>query len=252
MPKFFRNIRIKSIELSKVKNYLLYAVGEIILVAIGILLALQVSNWNEERNNDVKRKKYYDALVKDLRADTQDINFLVNYWQTQLDSLTQLKKELATEYNLDTLLVKLAAGQIIVRPITEFTNTTYNTLVVSGDMRLIDDSVQQKLKQLIVTESKFIPVMNNIGQAAANEDIKAREYFMEVPGIYFTSFINNRLALQYLYNSESKTQALRHLNQALSGYLVAFQSSIHFSTLILEEQRKLIFQINELKLRQYK
>jgi hypothetical protein len=69
VPKFFRNFRIKSIGLVKVKNYLLYAVGEIILVAIGILLALQVSNLNEQRNNEELRQSYYKNLLYDLTRD---------------------------------------------------------------------------------------------------------------------------------------------------------------------------------------
>src|SRR6056297_3259375 len=49
MLKFFRTIRKKLIEEDNVRKYLLYAVGEILLVVIGILIALQVNNWNEER-----------------------------------------------------------------------------------------------------------------------------------------------------------------------------------------------------------
>ena len=47
MLKFFRKIRQKLISEGNLKRYLIYAVGEILLVMIGILLALQVNNWNE-------------------------------------------------------------------------------------------------------------------------------------------------------------------------------------------------------------
>ncbi len=49
MLKFFRKIRKKLIEQENVRKYLLYAVGEILLVVIGILIALQVNNWNNDR-----------------------------------------------------------------------------------------------------------------------------------------------------------------------------------------------------------
>ncbi|MFH4967884.1 DUF6090 family protein [Gaetbulibacter sp. M240] len=49
MLKFFRNIRKRLLSESKFRNYFLYAIGEIILVVIGILIALQINNWNEAR-----------------------------------------------------------------------------------------------------------------------------------------------------------------------------------------------------------
>jgi len=50
MIKFFRNIRKKILEQGKTTNYLKYAFGEIVLVVIGILIALQINNWNETKN----------------------------------------------------------------------------------------------------------------------------------------------------------------------------------------------------------
>ena len=51
MLKFFRRVRLKLIDEGNQKRYLVYAIGEILLVMIGILLALQVNNWNEGRKN---------------------------------------------------------------------------------------------------------------------------------------------------------------------------------------------------------
>ena len=47
MIKFFRTIRKNLISEGKTVNYLKYAIGEIVLVIIGILIALQINNWNE-------------------------------------------------------------------------------------------------------------------------------------------------------------------------------------------------------------
>jgi|TARA_R110002020_G_scaffold396281_1_gene606303 sensor domain CHASE-containing protein len=52
MIKFFRKIRQRMLSESKFSRYLLYAIGEIILVVIGILIALQINTWNEERKLD--------------------------------------------------------------------------------------------------------------------------------------------------------------------------------------------------------
>jgi hypothetical protein len=52
MLRFFRNIRQKLIEQENVRKYMWYALGEILLVMIGILLALQINNWNEQRKQE--------------------------------------------------------------------------------------------------------------------------------------------------------------------------------------------------------
>lgn len=49
MIKFFHTFRKKLIEQNNVRKYLLYAIGEIMLLVIGILIALQVNNWNQNR-----------------------------------------------------------------------------------------------------------------------------------------------------------------------------------------------------------
>ena len=65
MLTFLRRIRRSLLSDNKFSKYLLYAIGEILLVVIGILLALQVNNWNEERKN----KKIEKEILKDLRVE---------------------------------------------------------------------------------------------------------------------------------------------------------------------------------------
>ena len=70
MIKFFRNIRQKLLTENKISKYLLYAIGEIVLVVIGILIALSINNWNEERKNNLIEKKLILNIIKDLRLDS--------------------------------------------------------------------------------------------------------------------------------------------------------------------------------------
>jgi hypothetical protein len=66
MLKFFRTIRKKLIEQDNVRKYLIYAIGEILLVVIGILIALQINNWNQERNLQKEERHYLAALRTDF------------------------------------------------------------------------------------------------------------------------------------------------------------------------------------------
>jgi len=67
MIKFFRNIRKTMIKENKVSKYLLYAIGEIVLVVIGILIALQINNNNEEKQRVKKEYEIMTNLAEDFK-----------------------------------------------------------------------------------------------------------------------------------------------------------------------------------------
>lgn len=74
MIRFFRNIRFKLATENKVANYLRYAIGEILLVVIGILIALQVNNWNEQRKDRIQEKKFLVRLEAEINTDIGNIS----------------------------------------------------------------------------------------------------------------------------------------------------------------------------------
>ncbi|MGX1927929.1 DUF6090 family protein [Flagellimonas sp. 2504JD4-2] len=69
MIKFFRKIRQKLLIENRFSKYLVYAIGEIILVVIGILIALQINNWNEERKAYTLGNEYLSGIKNDLKKD---------------------------------------------------------------------------------------------------------------------------------------------------------------------------------------
>ncbi|MEJ2163255.1 MAG: DUF6090 family protein, partial [Robiginitalea sp.] len=77
MIRFFRQIRQRLLIDNKFSKYLLYAVGEILLVVIGILIALQVGSWNEDRKTKISADAYRSKLINDLVTDTLNINQLI-------------------------------------------------------------------------------------------------------------------------------------------------------------------------------
>ena len=71
MLSFFRKIRQKLLSQNRVTRYLVYALGEIILVVIGILIALQVNNWNEERKTKAAEQKILKALLEEFESNSK-------------------------------------------------------------------------------------------------------------------------------------------------------------------------------------
>jgi len=89
MIKFFRTIRQKLISEGKTVNYLKYAIGEIVLVIIGILIALQINNANELRKTEKKIVAILKEVQNDLVLDIQKSDELIAYY-TKKDSIIRL------------------------------------------------------------------------------------------------------------------------------------------------------------------
>ena len=93
MIKFFRTIRQKLImenlsaeQAGKTGKYLKYAFGEIMLVVIGILIALQINNWNEERKTDKVEIKMLQELLSTLESDMVFQNNQIDWFKSQISS----------------------------------------------------------------------------------------------------------------------------------------------------------------------
>ena len=73
MIKFFRKIRYDLMEKNKTGKYLKYAIGEIVLVVIGILIALQINNWNEQRKERIQEKIFLKRFEVELNSNLENI-----------------------------------------------------------------------------------------------------------------------------------------------------------------------------------
>ncbi len=81
MIKFFRKIRQNLLIENKTGKYFKYAIGEIILVVIGILIALQINNWNENRKAEKIELTYLIRLKNDLEKDTLYLENKIQYFK---------------------------------------------------------------------------------------------------------------------------------------------------------------------------
>lgn len=92
MIKVFRNIRRRLLNENRFTRYLLYALGEIILVVIGILLALQINNWNEGRKELKAEREFLSGIKTDLKQDRDFIFHVIDINQDKLKIYAKLKE----------------------------------------------------------------------------------------------------------------------------------------------------------------
>jgi len=97
MIKLFRNIRARLLAENKIGRYLIYALGEIILIIFGILIALQINNWNEKRKEAILEKQILREIKDNLELDT-------NYFAARINRQTEIA------HKINRLIHHLEAG----------------------------------------------------------------------------------------------------------------------------------------------
>ncbi|MFP4845283.1 hypothetical protein [Winogradskyella sp. PE311] len=98
MIKFFRKIRYNLMSENKTGKYFKYALGEILLVVIGIMIALQANNWNEKRKTNNTIETLIDKIEDDVIADVEHVNNEIAFYEErELMMQRILKKEVTKD-----------------------------------------------------------------------------------------------------------------------------------------------------------
>ncbi|UCH14909.1 MAG: hypothetical protein JSV22_02825, partial [Bacteroidales bacterium] len=135
--KLFRKIKQAQLNNGNLKRYLFYAVGEILLIMIGVLLAFQVSNWNVKRNNKKAEILYYQNIKRQLNEDIGIISRNVEYNNRYLDQFEFAAKII--EANDRSKMDSLAEISLNLIRYSDFhrASNIYETIVNSGQIKLL-------------------------------------------------------------------------------------------------------------------
>ena len=138
-------------EQNKTGKYFKYAIGEIILVVIGILIALSINNWNEKRKNNNTAKYLVSSLQEDLENDIEELKANV----LDAKNIVMASKTLQL-YSLDSIKYSKDIQQYISKVASsvsfDLNNITYNEMINSGTIDLLN----REIRKAITTHYWFI------------------------------------------------------------------------------------------------
>ena len=142
MLKFLRTIRKKLIEEDNVRKYLLYAIGEILLVVIGILIALQINNWNEDQQAKNRMLTNIFSIQEDIRLESQLIGNVIQSLGSQVESAGNIVPIMESPYGAvqDSLKFILDFNRLADTPIISRRSNTWDFLNASGEISEFPDS----------------------------------------------------------------------------------------------------------------
>ena len=156
MLHFFRRIRRGLLSDNRFRKYLIYAIGEIFLVMIGILLALQVNNWNEQRKAKHQEIKLLKQLNSDLERNLEEIKFLIggehtNYTNYGLTLRSEAKDSIlhyledADKYKEE---LKLYLHMLSLKGIFNLANTAYKSIESGGLDIMSNDKLRAHITEM--------------------------------------------------------------------------------------------------------
>ncbi|SHH34847.1 DUF6090 family protein [Winogradskyella jejuensis] len=163
MIKFFRKIRQKLLSENKFSKYLIYAIGEIVLVVIGILIALQINNWNENRKNENQGIIQKKALKIELENDLETFKSDLDYVKKELKINKSYAKRLSSKTsNLDTL-VKIVRYEFdgTYNSLNELNKTTFNSLESTSKLGILGDDLAKNIQNYYNTRDNGIEILSN-------------------------------------------------------------------------------------------
>ena len=170
--QFFRRIRQNLLNQGQLNRYLIYGIGEILLVMIGILLALQVNNWNQQRRDQKTEIKYLQSLSADLKEQSNILTGLIEdqkwYVRSANQALSLIRENTHME-NLDSLL-RFVRRCSATRTFS-FVETTYEDLKSTGNFQLIKN---EDLKQDII---KIYKLLHEEDKISAKNNPILEEFF---------------------------------------------------------------------------
>jgi hypothetical protein len=140
MIKFFRQIRQRMIKENRVSKYLLYAIGEIVLVVIGILIALQINTWNEQRKLADQETMYLERLLSENKLDIETFSMSIQNLEIGNETIVAMSAAMKNVSSPDTSLIKsvndfMAKGSIY--PVFTSSSSTFDDLSSTGNLKVI-------------------------------------------------------------------------------------------------------------------
>ncbi len=138
MIKFFRHIRKSLLTENKFSKYFIYAVGEIVLVVIGILIALQINTWSQNHKDSKEEHQLLEKLKTNIQSDTLTLKINIERIQSYLDTLKIIEIELKDK-TLSKFSVNLSYPLISAVDVNLET-TTWENLKSTGKLSLLKNA----------------------------------------------------------------------------------------------------------------
>ena len=244
MLTLLRKFRKSLIESGSARKYLLYAVGEIVLVVIGILIALQINNWNEDKKERQREATYLIRLLEDFQRDSLSLDGSIRLTGFKVKQGDELLEQLQ-EHSIIPDSVRFVYYAFLVGRGGSFRPyiPSYQKLIVSGNINTVrNDSITSTIARYLDRIDGFESFVYEEGsyrRRRYNEHL--HRYFsarimpeiwnteldslmplekVQEMGIDISGFLNDPASIYHIQNVSALNAELNHLyKQSMKRYI---------------------------------
>ena len=203
MIKFFRKIRQELLNKNKVSKYLLYAIGEVLLVVIGILIALQLNNQNELRKQRIVEINILEGIRKDILTDTIDLNTNIRGIREGIEVYSFLINHILNKEELNKRFISELHGNMVSKSFIILHDSHFQEAKLKGLFIISNETLRDDINKLYEFDYKFLSLLVNDTENIDNSNTLTREiepYFgFDSTGVTMT----NASYKKFLENSDN-------------------------------------------------
>jgi len=242
MIKFFRKIRYDLMEKNKTGKYFKYAIGEIVLVVIGILIAVSINNWNENRKQNQSIKVSIHSLINDLKRDTIQLKMGIKGIRQDLDMLTNFNKRLSSPKSTIDTLKHIARYEYLpfFDPSSELNRNTIVSLLSTGNMDYFNEKLKSEILSHNSMQLKSLKIMDqNISIFLDSQFDQGLLMQSEYPHPLFVSTTIKGPLLEKYWKNKDENLFLDAMLSKLSGKML-------MDNILLMKKEDLLFRTNKM------
>ncbi len=218
-----RKIRRKLLADNKVGTYLLYAIGEIILVVIGILIAVSIDGWSEQKKLLNQEDTYIKRLIAENKQDLENFTRFKQEVEMAMATIDAFCEALKDDAASDSLMLATTEQYMLygsLVPIFNSSRSTFDDLSSTGNLKVISDlALRDKVVQHYAEIQKVQERMSINSDWALSLDTR---FYSEMHGMKFTPWTAHLYPKQTTREraDELRKYRLDYINNAAAGYWV--------------------------------
>lgn len=221
MFTFLRKIRRSLLDSGATRKYLLYAIGEILLVMVGILLALQVNNWNQDRIGRNKENLLLREINSEFLINKEELTNILRLYKSayqKLDIITESFPLKENSYDIDSL-ASLLQGSSTIRD-ADLSEGSISSLINSSEIEIISNS---ELRSLLIQWKDLVSDYQRAEGAAINFTMEQYFPYMDekIPQPYHEGLKDNRIDLSFLNSIKFENMIKRRRSYIVTMFRIA-------------------------------